>query len=314
MSKPLVSICCITYNHAPYIAQAIEGFLMQETDFQVEIVIHDDASDDGTSEIVEQYAAEYSNLIRATINPSNKGMMANFVGCLADCRGEYIALCEGDDYWTENSKLSQQLALLQQHDHWSAVAHQVTYVDEEGKELPAPPTFNGSEVDLHYLFHHNLGHFIPTCSLFFRSRYWQHDIWQEELFFGDFTLHIVLALAGPIGFVQQNWGSYRRHKGGISYGMNWDAYLAGYPRFYKLVRKYLPGGKKHYLNRNLFQVYLNGANHFIANGDFRKGTSLILDCAKVFRLPFFYDFGRLVLKYGFFVLKEMFKKNKKLRY
>ena len=308
MTKPLVSICCITYNHAPYIAQAIEGFLMQQTNFEVEVVIHDDASTDGTSHIVRQYAQRYPEKIRATVHPVNKGMMPNFIGCLQDCRGEYIALCEGDDYWTEPLKLVNQVKALQQNPQWSGVAHRVNIVNQANEPLPAPNSFSGQEVDLHFLFHHKLGHFIPTCSLLFVARYWRHPIWQEELFFGDFTLHIVLALKGPIGFMHHQWACYRRHTGGISYGMNWQAYLAGYPRFYGIVKKYLPTGKKHYIHRNLFEVYLNGANHYLGKGDLTQGAKLVKEAIKHTGPSNVHKAARLLLKLMYHAAKAVLSK------
>lgn len=113
--KPLVSVCCITYNQEAFIGQAIESFLMQKTSFPFEIIIHDDASTDGTTEIIRQYSQKYPELIVPvfqTINQFSRGyeIFATFVWPKA--RGTYIAMCEGDDYWIDPEKLQKQIEAM----------------------------------------------------------------------------------------------------------------------------------------------------------------------------------------------------------
>lgn len=108
---PLVSICCITYNHENYIRDAIEGFLMQETDFPFEIIIHDDASTDATADIIREYERKYPDIIKPiyqTENQYSKGEKVTLF-TLKAARGKYIALCEGDDYWIDPLKLQKQI-------------------------------------------------------------------------------------------------------------------------------------------------------------------------------------------------------------
>ena len=101
MNNPFVSICCITYNHEQFIAQALEGFVMQQTNFDFEIVISDDCSTDTTRAIIEKYKEKYPLLFKDVSPSKNLGTMANFKQTLEACAGKYIALCEGDDYWTD---------------------------------------------------------------------------------------------------------------------------------------------------------------------------------------------------------------------
>lgn len=116
---PLVSVCCITYNHASYISQCVDGFLMQKTSFPFEIIINDDCSNDGTTEILKDYAIKYPDLIHLILHNENqysKGIrriLAAFVYPVA--KGKYIALCEGDDYWTDPYKLQKQVDFLESH-------------------------------------------------------------------------------------------------------------------------------------------------------------------------------------------------------
>jgi glycosyltransferase involved in cell wall biosynthesis len=126
MDPPLVSVCCITYNHEPYIRDAIEGFLMQETDFPFEVIIHDDASTDKTAEIVREYAEQYPQIIKPifqTENQYSKGVGVSATYVWPRVQGEYIALCEGDDYWIKNDKLQKQIDYLQAHEECSMCLH-----------------------------------------------------------------------------------------------------------------------------------------------------------------------------------------------
>ena len=114
---PLVSICCITYNHENYIRDAIEGFLMQETDFPFEIIIHDDASTDATADIIREYERKYPDIIKPiyqTENQYSKGEKVTLF-TLKAARGKYIALCEGDDYWIDPLKLQKQINEMAKH-------------------------------------------------------------------------------------------------------------------------------------------------------------------------------------------------------
>ena len=107
MKSPIVTISCITYNHEKFIAQAIEGFLMQKTNFEIEILIHDDASTDNTASIIREYEKNDSRIkvIYQSENQFSKGVKPSLKFLWPIARGKYIALCEGDDYWTDPYKL-----------------------------------------------------------------------------------------------------------------------------------------------------------------------------------------------------------------
>lgn len=133
--KPLVSILCITYNHAPYIADALNGFLMQETDFPFEIIVHDDASTDGAQAIIKEYQAQYPGMIRAIYQEENqysKGRRAlGFFQGLSDA--EYLAVCEGDDYWLDAKKLQKQVHFLQDNQNYVITGHDAVVMDEQNQ-------------------------------------------------------------------------------------------------------------------------------------------------------------------------------------
>lgn len=114
--EPLVSISCITYNHAPYIKQCLDGFLMQKTTFSFEVLIHDDASTDGTTEIIKDYAQKYPEIIKPLYEEENqwiKGRRGSAEFNFPRAKGKYIALCEGDDYWIDENKLQMQVDFLE---------------------------------------------------------------------------------------------------------------------------------------------------------------------------------------------------------
>lgn len=115
MTEPLVSVKMITYNHAPYIAQAIKGVIQQQTDFPFELVIGEDCSTDGTRDIVFDYQKRHPDVIRVVTSERNVGMKRNSYRTGRACRGKYIAFCEGDDYWHHPLKLQKQVDYLEGH-------------------------------------------------------------------------------------------------------------------------------------------------------------------------------------------------------
>lgn len=135
--KPVVSICCITYNHEPYIEDALEGFLIQETDFPFEILIHDDASTDRTADIIREYEAKYPKLIKPIYQVENqysKGRRAlGFFQGLSDA--PYLAICEGDDYWLDPEKLQKQVDYLEVHPECVITGHDAFIIDDAGAML-----------------------------------------------------------------------------------------------------------------------------------------------------------------------------------
>lgn len=136
--KPLVSICCITFNHAKYIRQCIESFLAQKTSFRYEIIVHDDCSTDGTTEILKEYERKYPNIFKIVYEEENmfskgvRGFFLKYTIPLAE--GKYIALCEGDDYWNDPKKLEKTVSFLEKNESYYACMHQTKTVDLEGKE------------------------------------------------------------------------------------------------------------------------------------------------------------------------------------
>ena len=151
MEKPLVSICCTAFNHEEYIRDALEGFLMQETDFTYEVLIHDDASTDGTADIIREYEKKYPEIIKPiyqTENQYSQGLSPsrnNFVRA----QGEFIAICEGDDYWTDKDKLQIQVDALKTHQQVDLCFHPCVIIDEDkGKRKSFHPSDKYAELKI----------------------------------------------------------------------------------------------------------------------------------------------------------------------
>lgn len=213
-ATPVVSVCMITYNHERFIAQAIESVLMQETDFPVELVIGEDCSTDGTRAIVVEYAQRHPDRIRPLLRERNLGMIPNFVATLQACRGKYIALLEGDDYWTDPHKLQKQVEFLEGHPECSMCFHDVMVVYEDQQQeshrycSPDQKTITTLEDLL-------VGNFIATCSVVFRHLSIDFPEWFYQLSMGDWALHILNAQRGHVGYIGQLMGAYRVHPGGV---------------------------------------------------------------------------------------------------
>lgn len=124
-NEPLmVTIQCLTYNHKPYIRQCLEGFVMQKTNFRFEAIVHDDASTDGTAEIIREYAAKYPNIIKPILETENLYSKHNdSLGKVIreNTYGKYVAMCEGDDYWTDPLKLQKQVEFLENNQEYGLV-------------------------------------------------------------------------------------------------------------------------------------------------------------------------------------------------
>jgi hypothetical protein len=149
---PTVSILCLTYNHAAFVAQALESFLAQDTSFEVELVIGDDCSTDNTLQVIETYRARFGPSLRVLPAAANMGVTRNFRRTYRACRGRYIAICEGDDFWRGSSKLQTQVDFLESHPAFVMAFHDATIVDAQGErtEIQQPRQYrrDASQADL----------------------------------------------------------------------------------------------------------------------------------------------------------------------
>ena len=142
---PLVSICCLTYNHEKYIRRTLDGFISQKTSFPFEVLIHDDASTDNTAAIIEEYSKKYPNVIKPIFQKENKvsqGINVQKKYNYSRAKGKYIAYCEGDDYWSDSTKLQRQIDALENNDCCTISAHITSKINKNGDFIGSvfPPT------------------------------------------------------------------------------------------------------------------------------------------------------------------------------
>ncbi len=246
---PKVSIICITYNHEPYIRQALEGFLMQKTDFRYEIIIHDDASPDCTASIIKEYAEQYPQIIKPIYQEENqysKGERPIF-NLFQMVQGEYIALCEGDDYWTDPNKLQMQVDILDADATLSGCGHNVDVVDESGMKYPdeiyrrfveAKEDVIKGRKDIQKC------RFAHTATIVFRSCiYTQMSESQQSEYkavlrgnTGDEMMSAMLAVHGDFYHMNCKMACYRWVP---THGTSWNARMKGTNRNYEVVHYYL---------------------------------------------------------------------------
>ncbi|MGY6522403.1 MAG: glycosyltransferase [Mongoliitalea sp.] len=217
-NKPLVSICCLTYNHSKYIRDCIDGFLMQETNFSFEIIVHDDASTDGTINIIKDYVFKHPGFfitIFQSENKFSKGIKPIYKYVFPKAKGKYIALCEGDDYWTDPLKLQKQIDFIENNQNVSAVFHNAEMVSD-GNFLSYHCNYSSSQVipDEKVIFRG--GGLFPTASLLFRNFFKNNPSKGDHNYLsGDRALIYQLLLIGKIYYLNEIMSVYRIHDQGI---------------------------------------------------------------------------------------------------
>lgn len=248
--KPTVQIVCITYNQEAYIAQALASLVAQQTDFPFEIIVADDRSTDGTPRIIQEFHAKYPALIRPIFQETNLGAAGNFLDALNRVEAEFLALCEGDDYWTDPSKLQKQHDALRAHPECAVCFHPVRIIDEGGavtdERFPAPQfRFNKTRLQFADLAKRN---FIQTNAVMYRWQFQNQDlrrVYSPNILPGDWFIHLVHAHAGDILFLEDVMSVYRIWSGGIWNGAGKsDAWFSacGIPslRFYRALHGLFP--------------------------------------------------------------------------
>ena len=217
---PLVSIVNNTYNHEGFIRDAIEGFLMQKTTFRVEILVHDDASTDGTAGIVREYTLKFPDLIYPvfqTENQYSKGIKVSSTYQFPRTRGKYIAICEGDDYWTDPLKLQKQVEFLESNPEYVICYHDCKVIDENGNvvmdsQLPDNHKKDASMEELVYC-----SRWAKTLTICFRNINYGEPPERNYVFNGDMFLISRLGLYGKGKWMGDTItpGVYRLHRNSI---------------------------------------------------------------------------------------------------
>ena len=274
---PTVSVCCITFNQENYIVQTIEGFLMQKTSFPIEIIIHDDASTDNTTKIVREYAEKYPEVIVPIFQTENQyskrqgNVLTKFVFPRAS--GKYIAICEGDDYWTDPQKLQRQVDFLEENPDYGLVYTRVK-IFEQNENAFLKTTLGRPSKSYESLF---LTIGIPTLSTLFRRSFLK-DYYTEVVPFaiswrmGDFPLWLFIARHCKLHFIDDVTATYRMLPESASHSKKLSANLIflksgfeirnffalKYAVSQKVVKRYT---MLHYLDTIYLAYLCNDVNH-----------------------------------------------------
>ncbi len=215
---PRASVFVLTHNHVDWIEQALDSALAQEAPFPFELLVADDFSTDGTREKVLECAARHPQRIRTFLPDRNLGVSGIWLQAARRCRGEYVAILEGDDYWTSPDKLAKQVSLLDRRPSWSTCFHRATlfFDDDSRPSRPSTPAFSKDVFELDDI--------LRSCFISFLTVVFRRDVlatvpdWLFGYRWFDWLFHIWCARRGEIGFLDEDMAAYRVHAGG-----NWSA-------------------------------------------------------------------------------------------
>lgn len=221
--QPLVSISCIAYNHEKYIRDAIEGFLMQKTTFPFEILIHDDASTDSTAEIIREYEKKHPNLIfpvYQTENQYSKGVMISPKFNWPRARGKYIALCEGDDYWTDRNKLQKQVDFLEENEEYALCVSGFKRLESDldiNDVIVIPSEVSPNETGYSFTLDHTAINWLTkTLTAVFRNDSEVLTKLTQYKYGRDINLFYHILKTGKGFYFTEITGTYRIHEGGVN--------------------------------------------------------------------------------------------------
>ena len=217
--NPKVSIVCTTYNQEKYIAEALDSFIMQETNFPFEVIVGEDCSTDNTRKIVQDYATKYPEIIKPIYQEINTGGFKNLIDTMNACRGEYFIINEGDDFFTDKHKLQVQVDYLDKNPNSSMCFHpvKVFFQDKSAKDyiFPTKREFKITKGKFNYETLKKVN-FIQTNSCMFRRDTIDcAELLPNNILPGDYFINLYYSRKGEIGFINKVMSSYRRQAGGI---------------------------------------------------------------------------------------------------
>lgn len=292
----MVSVSCLVYNHAKYLRKCLDGFVMQKTNFKFEVLIHDDASTDGSQEIIREYERKYPDIIKPIYQTENQyskpGVSILWRYQYTRIKGKYVAFCEGDDYWTDPNKLQIQFEIMERNPECSLCVHSVNCVSEEGNMLkevmPSKKLTTGIYTSEEWLslFLKN-SKLIHTTSFFVRSEIISNCLNNIPEFIkispvGDKTIVLLCAAYGNIYYIARYMSVYRLCSVG-----SWN----------ERVKKFSEEKKKEIRNRSIRSLdEYNMFTNYLFNGliEYSKGK---------------YNFNELIIQKDY---KKLFIKENKI--
>jgi hypothetical protein len=213
-ARPKVSVLVVTYNHERFIERAVRSALSQQADFEYEIIIGEDCSTDGTRAALARLNAEFPGRLKLLLRERNLGPQRNFQGAYTECRGDYVAVLDGDDYWTDPSKLRKQAAVLDGNPGCTLCYHLTRFVsaDEEPTGYIHPAATTPVQPTINDLFQSNL--ISPCSAMLRRAAVPELPDWMLSVVPGDWPLFLLAADAGRLLRLDEVMADYRIHSGG----------------------------------------------------------------------------------------------------
>lgn len=261
-----VSVLIITYNHESFIAKALDSVLMQTTNFQYEIVVGEDCSTDRTRDILIDYQKRYPQKLRLLLNNENLGTHKNGRQTLEACTGEYIAFLEGDDFWISSEKLQRQVDYLDNHPECAFCYHNALIVHEDGSKEPTH--YRSSQKEFSTVDDLLLDNFIPTCSVMYRrGLFGRLPDWLDALKMGDWPMHILNALHGKVGYIDETMAVYVVHPGGIWSTKDWQENDKAIIELFEALNRHLPTKYTRSVRRILRYRYILLSENYENVGD-----------------------------------------------
>ena len=272
-----VSVLVVTYNHARFVRQALDGAPAQRPPQPFAILLSEDCSTDGTREIVRGYAESQPELIRLLLSERNVRSNEVVARGFRAARGRYVALLDGDDYWTSDDKLRAQVAFLDARPDLTICFHNVQVVDDSSQSTgrlwngPGQPEVSG----LHELLR---GNFIATSSVVYRrAAVAEIPGWYDQFFpVTDWPLHVLYAREGRIGYLDRTLGAYRLHGGGLFSTLGEREKLEANADFYRRLRACSPGALAAEIAQGQRDYFFGWADEFRRRGDRR----MLLRCLR----------------------------------
>ena len=274
-----LSVAMITYNQERFVAQSVESVLAQRVNFDYEIIIGDDCSTDGTRTLLTDFRRRNPERIVLILRQQNVGPMRNIESTLAACRGQYVAILEGDDYWTSADKIQKQVDFLDSHPECAVCCHRVKFMYETGSpEVDVHPLLAAGPYVIEDLLKWN---FVMTCSAVMRRDLTDRPpSWLSEMKVGDWARTVLAARHGTIELMDEIMAAYRVHGEGMWSSMPQIARLREMAQMLTALDKELDYVYTDTIHHTIASPYLQMALTARSNGNRIETAKQLLSCIR----------------------------------